>query len=104
MARAGQILRNPVTGQDLVFRRTAAESFPALASRWGPVFPFKTGLEIGDYRDIARRLVWPAEHDGTRPGVMIETDPMLEKAIDSLPKAKALLDSAKKMIVQRLSK
>jgi hypothetical protein len=31
----------------------------------------------------------------------IENDPVVLKAIDSLPKAKALLDSAKKMIVQR---
>jgi len=29
---------------------------------------------------------------------------MVEKAIDSLPKAKALLETAKRVIVQRLSK
>ena len=34
----------------------------------------------------------------------IQTDPVVLKAIDSLPKAKTLLDSAKKMIVQRMSK
>ncbi|MDQ6700865.1 MAG: S41 family peptidase [Acidobacteriota bacterium] len=34
----------------------------------------------------------------------IQTDPVVLKAIDSLPKAKALLDSAKKVIVQRMSK
>lgn len=33
--------------------------------------------------------------------VAVETDPMVEKAIDALPKAKALLDSARKIIVQR---
>jgi carboxyl-terminal processing protease len=33
--------------------------------------------------------------------MMVETDPMVLKAIESLPKAKELLDNAKKMIVQR---
>jgi carboxyl-terminal processing protease len=36
--------------------------------------------------------------------VEVETDPMVEKAIDSLPKAKALLEEAKRVIVQRLKK
>jgi carboxyl-terminal processing protease len=36
--------------------------------------------------------------------VDVETDPMVEKAVESLPKARALMDSARKMIVQRLSK
>jgi len=36
--------------------------------------------------------------------VEVEIDPEVEKAIDSLPKAKALLETAKKVIVQRLSK
>jgi len=35
--------------------------------------------------------------------VEVETDPEVEKAIEALPKAKSLLDSAKKIIVQRLS-
>jgi carboxyl-terminal processing protease len=35
--------------------------------------------------------------------VQVETDPEVEQAIESLPKAKALLDTAKKIIVQRLS-
>ena len=34
----------------------------------------------------------------------VETDPMVMKAIESLPKAKELLDTAKKMIVQRIAK
>ncbi|MBX5495161.1 MAG: S41 family peptidase [Bryobacteraceae bacterium] len=33
----------------------------------------------------------------------IETDPMVAKAIESLPKAKSLLENAKKMIVQRVN-
>jgi carboxyl-terminal processing protease len=40
--------------------------------------------------------------DARRMGV--ETDPMVQKAIDALPKAQELLSNAKKMIVQRLGK
>ena len=35
--------------------------------------------------------------------VDIETDPLVEKAVEALPKARALLDSAKKIIVQRMA-
>ncbi|HEX6896904.1 MAG TPA: S41 family peptidase, partial [Bryobacteraceae bacterium] len=35
--------------------------------------------------------------------VAIETDPMVAKAVDAIPQAKNLLDSSKKLIVQRLS-
>ncbi len=35
---------------------------------------------------------------------VVETDPVIAKAIESLPKAKALLENAKKMIVQRSSR
>jgi hypothetical protein len=34
----------------------------------------------------------------------IENDPMVIRAIDALPKAKALLESTKKMLVQRMTK
>ena len=37
-------------------------------------------------------------------GIGIETDPMVERAVESLPKAKALLESANRVIVQRLAK
>src|SRR5262245_30771681 len=36
--------------------------------------------------------------------IAVETDPMVEKAIDSLPKAVALMESVNKVIVQRRSK
>jgi carboxyl-terminal processing protease len=36
--------------------------------------------------------------------VAIETDPEVAKAIDAMPQARALLDSSKKLIVQRLSR
>jgi len=36
--------------------------------------------------------------------IAVEVDPAVGKAIDSLPKAKALLESARKLIVQRVSK
>ena len=34
--------------------------------------------------------------------IKVETDPMVEKAVDAMPKAKALLESAKRVIVQRM--
>jgi len=34
--------------------------------------------------------------------VKVETDPEVERAIDALPKAKALLDSARKIVVERM--
>jgi len=34
--------------------------------------------------------------------VALETDPEVERAIDAMPKAKALLDSAHKVLVERL--
>jgi carboxyl-terminal processing protease len=34
----------------------------------------------------------------------IESDPMIEKAVEALPKARALMESARKIIVQRLQK
>ena len=34
--------------------------------------------------------------------IKVETDPMVEKAVEALPKAKALLESAKRVIVQRM--
>ncbi|MBM3811948.1 MAG: S41 family peptidase [Acidimicrobiia bacterium] len=36
--------------------------------------------------------------------IMVESDPMVLKAIESLPKAKELIENAKKMIVQRLNR
>jgi hypothetical protein len=34
--------------------------------------------------------------------ISVETDPMVEKAVESLPKAKVLLESTKKVIDRRL--
>jgi hypothetical protein len=36
--------------------------------------------------------------------VAVETDPEVAKAMESLPKAKALLDNAKKLLAQRTAK
>jgi len=35
--------------------------------------------------------------------VAVEQDPEVQKAIDSMPKAKALVENAKKMLVQRIT-
>ena len=36
--------------------------------------------------------------------VAIEVDPMVNKAIDAMPEARALLDKSKKLIVQRIQR
>jgi predicted DNA-binding protein (MmcQ/YjbR family) len=36
--------------------------------------------------------------------VTVESDPMVTKAIDSLPQARALLDKSKKLVVQRMNR
>ena len=33
--------------------------------------------------------------------VAVETDPMVQKAIDAMPKAKALLEGSRKVVAQR---
>lgn len=62
------------TCDDYLVRRAAEEHLPAAAERWGPAFPVETGRSLEDYREIARRLVLPAELDGERPGLLLETD------------------------------
>ena len=71
---APAFLRRFPRAPDYLASAVAQESFAALQSGWGTPFPTETGLEAGDYRAIARRLVWPAEHDGRLPGLTIETD------------------------------
>jgi carboxyl-terminal processing protease len=36
--------------------------------------------------------------------VAVETDPMIEKAVDAMPKAKALLENARRIVAQRMAK
>jgi cyclophilin family peptidyl-prolyl cis-trans isomerase len=59
---------------DYLVRRVAHDTFPAAAALWGGVSPVETGRQPEDYRDIARRLVLPAEQDGELPGLVIETE------------------------------
>jgi cyclophilin family peptidyl-prolyl cis-trans isomerase len=59
---------------DYLVRRAAAESFAAAATQWGPETPVATGRAIGDYRDLARSLVLPADQSQVLPGIVIETD------------------------------
>jgi cyclophilin family peptidyl-prolyl cis-trans isomerase/HEAT repeat protein len=60
--------------QDYLVRRAVADGFPAAAQRWGPETPVATGRSIGDYRDLARNVVLPADHSQPLPGLVIETD------------------------------
>jgi cyclophilin family peptidyl-prolyl cis-trans isomerase/HEAT repeat protein len=58
---------------DFLERMVVDQFFPDAAAKWGPARPVNTGMSIGDYRDLARELVLPAER-GIRPGIVIETD------------------------------
>ncbi|HET8712680.1 MAG TPA: peptidylprolyl isomerase [Gemmatimonadales bacterium] len=58
---------------DYLVRRLAADTLPDTRDAWGPVAPITTGRTTADYRDIARRWLWPAM-GGTNPHVTVETD------------------------------
>ncbi len=53
-------------------------------------------------RNLKREMYITAFDLDEAQKVDVETDPEVERAIDAMPKAKALLDSAKKIIVQRM--
>lgn len=55
---------------DYLVRRAAASDVPGAAARWGPPTPIATGREVGDYRDLARRLALGA----SAPGLVLETE------------------------------
>lgn len=52
-------------------------------------------------QQIKRELFITAFSQEEARRLTVETDPVIQKAIESIPKAKSLLDSAKKMVVQR---
>lgn len=60
--------------EDYLVRRVAHDVLPAAAARWGAVTPIQTGRNPEDYRDIARRLIVPAEQNGVLPGLVIQTE------------------------------
>jgi cyclophilin family peptidyl-prolyl cis-trans isomerase/HEAT repeat protein len=64
------VVRRP---DDYLVRRLAADTLPDARDAWGAVSPITTGRTIADYRDIARRWLWPAIA-GTNPHVTVETD------------------------------
>jgi len=68
-----QFLQRFPSCDDYLVRQAAETHLPLAARRWGPAFPVETGREIGDYRDIARRLLVPAAQ-GDVPQLVIETD------------------------------
>ncbi len=74
LAIEDQFLRRYPLSDDYLVRRVAVERFPSAAATWGLVTPIETGRNIDDYRDIARRLVLPAELEGKSPGLVIETE------------------------------
>jgi carboxyl-terminal processing protease len=114
---------------DLLFRKYAFFSFAAkyfgthgtkLPQKWQPddnllnefhQFVLKDGVqfteaEFTENRDwirqqLRREMYITAFGAEEARKLVVETDPMVTKAIESLPKAKVLLDNAKKMITQR---
>ena len=58
---------------DYLVRRLAADTLPDTRDAWGPLLPIATGRTIADYRDIARRWLWPGMA-GSNPHVILETD------------------------------
>ena len=58
---------------DYLVRRLAADTLPDTRDAWGPVLPIATGRTTADYRDIARRWLWPGMA-GSNPHVVLETD------------------------------
>ncbi len=55
---------------EMLLRRDAARSWPALAERWGPATPVNTGRSLEDYRGIVRTLVLARENSR----IVIELD------------------------------
>ena len=58
---------------DYLVRRLAADTLPGTRDAWGAVLPITTGRTIADYRDVARRWLWPALA-GTNPRIFLDTD------------------------------
>jgi cyclophilin family peptidyl-prolyl cis-trans isomerase/HEAT repeat protein len=58
---------------DYLVRRLAADTLPDTRDAWGAALPIATGRTIADYRDVARRWLWPALA-GTNPRIFLETD------------------------------
>jgi len=58
---------------DYLVRRLAADTLPDTRDAWGAVLPIATGRTIADYRDVARRWLWPALA-GTNPHIFLETE------------------------------
>lgn len=52
--------------------RRRAQSWPALAERWGPVWPAETRYSMAEYQALARRFLMGAE--SARPRVQITTE------------------------------
>jgi cyclophilin family peptidyl-prolyl cis-trans isomerase len=52
----------------------AAANYPGALPAWPQAPPIATGRTDADYRDAARRYLYPSLHGGANPTVTIETD------------------------------
>jgi cyclophilin family peptidyl-prolyl cis-trans isomerase/HEAT repeat protein len=74
MAVEDRFLRRFPTCGDYLVRRAAEQHLSSAVTRWGPAQPVATGRDLNDYRDIARRLLLPAERGEAIPELVIATD------------------------------
>ena len=58
---------------DYLVRRLAADTVPDTRDVWGPVTPIATGRSVSEYREIARRWLYPGL-GGNNPHIFLETD------------------------------
>ena len=56
-----------------LLRRWAERNWPALAARWGPAYPLRTGRTLEDYRGVARAYL-VSTGDARYPHVFIEVE------------------------------
>ena len=101
----GQVLRHPrrEAAEGLGTRREADQRVPRVPAGQKATF---TPADFAANREwvkqeLKREMYITAFSQDESQRVAIEQDPEVSKAIDSMPKAKALVDNAKKLLVQR---
>jgi cyclophilin family peptidyl-prolyl cis-trans isomerase/HEAT repeat protein len=71
---ATQFIATVSRPDDYLVRRLAADTLPDTRDAWGAVLPITTGRTMVDYREVARRWMWPAIAAGTNPRIFLETE------------------------------
>jgi cyclophilin family peptidyl-prolyl cis-trans isomerase/HEAT repeat protein len=71
---ATQFIATVPRPDDYLVRRLAADTLPDTRDAWGAVLPITTGRTMADYREVARRWMWPAIAAGANPRIFLETE------------------------------